>query len=242
MACFWLEPKQRSLEVLWAHLPLGIAWDAFRTAGKNAYGLLSALAESFEDAWETMCFLAAQLDPRTTEQLIGEWEAAVSLPDPCLPTYSTLQERRDWVMWRLNKVRWNTAQDWIDLGKLFGLEIEVTPGWLVQKRSLFRVESDGTTVFPEFPWRFDDFPKLGRFRVYVDVIGIVWDGFEYGAPPNTDSGFPIPFDDGPEIYQDYKCLIERVKPANVVIIWNDNPLRNGCYAETFADNFGEMFC
>lgn len=239
--CYWLAPQQRSVEVLWAHLPVGRAWDAFRMAGKVAGKLVTALAESFEDAWETMCRVPFELDPRTTEQMIGEWEAAVSLPDACLPTASTMAERRDWIMWRLNKKRWNTAQDWVDLGALFGLEIEVTPGWLVQKRSLFRVEADGTTVYPEFPLRFDDFPKLGRFRVYVDVIGAEWSGFEYGDGDGAH-GFPIPFDDGPEVYQDFKCLIERVKPAHVVIIWNDNPLRNGCYAETFADEFGEEFC
>lgn len=237
MTCYWLEPKQRSVEVLWAHLPTGRAWDAFRVAGKVAYRLLSALAESFEDAWETMCFLAAELDPRTTEQLIGEWERAVSLPDACLPTYETLQERRDWVMWRLNKKRWSTAQDWIDLGDLFGLDVEITPGWLVQKTGLFW---DSETTYPAFPIPFYDFPKLGRFRVYIDVLGVNYPGFEYGAGENP--GFPIPFSDGPEAFQDYRCLIERVKPANVVIVWNDNPLRNGCYAELFEDPFAEEFC
>jgi hypothetical protein len=238
MSCFWLEPKQRSLEVLQAHFPLGMAWDAFRTAGKNAYALLSALAESFEDAWESLCFLVSELDPRTTDQLIVEWETAVSLPDRCLPTYSTLQERRDWVMWRLNKKRWNTAQDWKDLALLFGFEIDITPGWLVQKRALFWDDTSGH--FPTFPLAFDNFPKLGRFRVYIDVIGASFHGFQYGE--NDNPGFPIPFEDGPIAFQDFKCLIDRVRPANVVIIWNDNPLRNGCYSELFEDVFSEELC
>ena len=237
--CHWLEPKQKSLEVLQAHLPTGLAWDMFRRIGANAYLLLSALAESFEDAWETLCRLPYEIDPRTTEQLIAEWETAVSLPDPCLPKYSSLEDRRAWVMWRLNKKRWNTEQDWKDLAALFGLEIEITPGWLVQKTALFWVDADGTT-YPTYPIPFYDFPKLGRFRVYIDVTNDIFTGFEYGADDNP--GFPIPFSDGPEVFQQFRCLIERVKPANVVIIWNDNPLRNGCYNEIFDEPFADEFC
>lgn len=235
MSCFWLRARQVSLDVLHAHLSLGIAWEGFRRIGKVGHGLLSALAESFEDAWESLCALAADLDPRTTEQMIDEWERAVSLPDPCLPVATTLQERRDWVMWRLEKRRWTTAQDWKDLAALFGLTIAITPGWYVQKIALF---GDW-----RFPLAFDIFPKLGRFRVYIDITNIDFAGFEYGAPgTNANVGFPIPFGDNDDRITAFQCLIDRIRPANVIVIWNEFPISAVCTHSTFTSTFSDDFC
>ena len=37
MSCHYLEPRGLSLAVLQSHLPIGMAWEAFRIAGKRAY-------------------------------------------------------------------------------------------------------------------------------------------------------------------------------------------------------------
>ena len=236
--CHQYEPKGKSLHVIQQHLPLGYAWESFRLAGKVAYRLLSALAESFEYAWQALCALVIELDPRTTTQLIGEWERSVSLPDACLPQAVTLDERRAWVMWRLEKRRWTTAQDWHDLAALFGLEISITPGWYVQRPALFDAE---------MPLDFNIFPKLGRFRVYIDILNVEYPGFEYGAPDgaNAEVGFPIPFSDFPDGHDAFRCIIDRVRPANVVVIWNEFPRVGAewCTRPTFdPEEFSEAFC
>lgn len=233
MSCWYFEPRGLSLVVLQKHLPQGVAWEAFRIAGKRAYRWFSAVAEAYEDAWEALCRLATELDPRTTEQMISEWERAVSLPDPCLPKYQTLEERRKWVMWRLDKRRWSTAADWIELAALFGVKIAVTPGWLVQKPALY------PAVYPK---RYDLFPKLGRFRVYINVIDGACRGYPYGGATGG-AGYPIPYGCSDADYDAFKCLIERVKPANVIIIW-DAPLEmyGLCVAEGFDSSFGPEFC
>lgn len=238
MSCHYLEPKGLSRRVLEAHLPLGIAWEGFRLAGKVAYRLLAALANIYEDAWKALCNLALELDPRTTVQMIDEWERSVSLPDACLPTATTLDERRAWVMWRLEKRRWTTAQDWHDLAALFGLEIAITPGWYVQRPALFD---------SEWPLRFDIFPKLGRFRVYIDILNVEYPGFEYGAAngTNDDIGWPIPFSSYPDGYDKFRCIIDRVRPANVVVIWNAFPEVGveWCTRPTLEpEEFSEAFC
>lgn len=234
--CGWIAPAAgKALDALHRHLPLGVAWLAFRIPGKVAYLLVKALARALDDAWEAICRLSTELDPRTTTELLPEWEAALSLPDACLPPATSLDERRARLMFRLEKRRWSTAQDWRDLAALYGLEIEITPGWLVQKPALYAME---------YPRRYDLFPKLGRFRVYIDLIGVEARGYPYGgatgaAGYGTDG---VPYGLDLEGYEAFRCIIERVKPANVVVIWNDNPLRNGCYSESFSEEFSIEFC
>lgn len=235
----WLIAREAYPNLL-AHTPLGWAWSGFRIAGKTAYKFWRAVSKSLNDAWTALSDMEQEVDYRRGTQFFGEWENALSLPDPCLPKTKTAADRRRQIAFRLNKKRWSTAQDWKDLAALFGLTIDVTPGWLVQKTSLFWVGPDSDEQHPQFPIPFWDFPKLGRFRVYVDVLGYDFWGFEYGE--GATPGFPIPFGQVDELLEDFKCLIERVKPANVIIIWNDNPLRNGCYGETFEETFNETFC
>jgi uncharacterized protein YmfQ (DUF2313 family) len=230
--CYSLAPNGNEVWSILRHLPIGVFWDAYRMTQKNAHRLFKAFSLAYRDMSCALCRLATELNPFTTEQLIGEWERALGLPDPCLPDAPTLEERRAWIIWRLAKRRWTTAADWIELAALFGMHIEITPGWLVQKPALYAFT---------YPKRYDIFPKLGRFRVYIDVIGLTGMGYDYGTS-NRGPGYPIPYGITNAALSRFQCLIERVKPANVVIIWNNNPLRYGCYAETFEETFSDTFC
>ena len=189
-----------------AHLPTGMAWDAYRIPGKRAFRLWAALGRAFDDASAMICTLARELNPYATTQLLPEWERSVSLPDPCLPDALTLDDRRGWIVWRLSKRRWTTAQDWHDLAALYGLRIKITPGWLVQKPCLFPMR---------FPLRFDRYPKLGRFRVYIDVLDVDFGGFPYV--------FPLKFGQENPASPAFQCMIDRIRPANSIVIWNEFP-------------------
>lgn len=232
MGCGWLTHTD-ALATIQRHLPTGQAWDAYRTPGKNLFKLITALANALNDASAALCRMVAELDPRTTTQMLVEWETAVSLPDACLPTATTLGQRRAWVMWRLTKKRWNTAQDWHDLAALFGLTIRITPGWLVQRPALY-------DAF--YPKRYDLFPKLGRFRVYIDVLNQKRRGYPYSGAAGPDDQYPIPYGAGGTAYSQFRCLIERVAPANVLIIWDEFPPVPPHGTEfTFAPDFAEDF-
>lgn len=206
MSCFQLSPRGDALATLQKHFPVGEAWHAVRMAGKVAYRLLQGIGDSFEDANEALCRMAAELNPYTTSELITEWETAVGLPDPCLPNADTLDERRKQVQFRLEKRRWSTAQDWHDLAALFGLEITITPGWRVQKPALYPFCYPKSYIYLE---------RLGRFHVYIDVIGGCGDsGYTYTYPLTYNLTGKC---------DAFRCLIERVKPANVVVVWNNTP-------------------
>lgn len=225
MSCYTYEPKGTALETLQRHLPTGLAWDAYRIAGKNLYRLWAAFATAYDDMSAALCAMIGELNPYTTVNLIGEWERACGLPDACLPVATTLQQRRALVLFRLSKRRWTTAAEWHELAALFGLTINITPGWYVQRPALFGDQTSPYDMF-RFPLRFDIFPKLGRFRVYVDITNVDYAGFDYGAPGvNAPAQFPIPFGYANPLTSAFQCLIDRVKPANVVVLWNEFPTR-----------------
>lgn len=210
----WLTPRGLSFEVITKHFPLGIAWMAWRNTTKNAGKFLKAVASLYEDAWSHLSRMSDEIDYRTGEQLLPEWEAALGLPDKCLPSTGTLADRRKWIAFRLNKKRWNTLADWQELATLFGVNVRITPGYLVQKPSLYKA------VFP-VPVRI--LPKLGRFRIYIDLLDAEFGGFPYDGQSIAEHKFPIPFGKPAGDFQQFRCFIERVKPANVLIVWNEFP-------------------
>ncbi len=229
MDCFQFEPRGDAITTLWRHTPLGVAWQAFRTVGKTAHKFYQSIADGLNDLDVALCDLIQELDPRTTDALVTEWEASVSLPDPCLPSTGTLQERRDQIMFRLDKKRWSTAQDWKDLAALFGLEIDVTPGWLYQKPALYPAS---------YPKRYDLFPKLGRFRVYIDVRNNDFGGYPYDGTVKPDHQYPIPYGISDARLSDFMCMINRVKPASVIVLWNQYiEIPGMCIHGTFDDTF-----
>lgn len=78
---------------LQALLPRGIVWA--RSEGATLTALLTALAEEFQRADERQLRLIDEADPRTTGELLPEWEATAGLPDPCITGDQTFQQRRE---------------------------------------------------------------------------------------------------------------------------------------------------
>lgn len=213
-----MEPKENGSEkIIRKNLPVGFIWLAFYIPGKIAYRLISGLAISLDRAWtEFYRIIVFELNPYKTTDLMSEWEKALGLPDRCIGPMTDLEERRKMVILKLLRKRYTTAPTWVDLARdIFGLEITITPGWYVQKPCLFPME---------FPLRFDRYPKLGRFRIYIDVHNIEFGGFPYDGTSIPSHQFPIPFGKTDEGFKRFKCFVERIRPVNVVIIWNNNPL------------------
>tara|TARA_R110000824_G_scaffold95990_11_gene230357 strand:+ start:15338 stop:16039 length:702 start_codon:yes stop_codon:yes gene_type:complete len=213
MAQTWLTEKPVSAAVLQSHLPLGRAWAGFRIPAKLAYRLVTALGNVHQDAWKYLASLYARIDYRTSTEMLTEWETAVGLPDKCFPRVSSETERRQWIAFRLDKTRWNTVADWHALAALFGVTVRITPGYLVQRAALFA---------EYYPRPYYEFPKLGRFRVYVDMLDQTFGGYPYDA---TVEGyeFEIPYSADSTASNQFRCVLEKVCPANVLIIWNRFP-------------------
>lgn len=85
-------------EAAWAavladHLPEGRAWP--REDGSALSRLLSGLAPGpARVEARALQLLDVEADPRTTQEMFSDWEAAFGLPDPCIPANSALNIRR----------------------------------------------------------------------------------------------------------------------------------------------------
>lgn len=228
----WLTPQDVSRYVLQGHLPLGRAWGGFRIPGKLGERFLSALARVHQDAWQFLHRMSREIDYRTTTQLVTEWESSVGIPDACLPSGATIDERRAWIAFRLKKTRWNTYQDWQDLAELFGVSVKITPGWLIQEPSLYDIK---------YPMRYREFPKLGRFRIYIDQLDVEFGGYPYDGRVDGYQ-YPIPYTSAGGRMDAFRCFIERIAPANVLIIWNEFPaISPGGNGVTYADEYDDNY-
>ena len=85
------------------HLPTGRDWDAYRVKGTIDHAIASAIGGMYATVLDYFAYLRRELDPRTTTDLIADWETSVGLPDGCtVNRVLTLQERRDLVVLRLS--------------------------------------------------------------------------------------------------------------------------------------------
>lgn len=87
------------LAQLQALLPQGAAWPC--GAGATLTQLLTALAEELSRVDQRAEDLLDEADPRTTYELLTDWERIAGLPDPCTPAEASLDERRLSLLQRL---------------------------------------------------------------------------------------------------------------------------------------------
>lgn len=82
-----------------ALLPRGSAWP--RGQDTVLHHLLEALALELQRAHVRIFSLIAEADPHTTGELLGDWEHAVGLPDPCVTAPLSTTQRRAALLARL---------------------------------------------------------------------------------------------------------------------------------------------
>ena len=114
------------LSQLKAALPVGDLWDSLRQDGSLFSALLEAIAETFARIDARAQGLLDEADPRTTYELLLEWEAEAGLPDTCTDQADTLQERRDALVSKLTAIGNQSRQYFIDIAAALGYVITIT--------------------------------------------------------------------------------------------------------------------
>lgn len=162
------EAYQQQLDAL---LPPGRLWDSLRD-DPLMQGLLLGLGDEFARVEAGADELLEECDPRTTIQLLPDWETFAGLPDKCAGSATTFQERHDALQQRI------TSQGALDFG--FYQSVAQRLGYQVTLKDFkpFRcgvshVSTDALNpVESRFHWDVDvPGPRITHFRCGESQVG-----------------------------------------------------------------------
>jgi uncharacterized protein YmfQ (DUF2313 family) len=110
-------------------LPPGAAWS--RAAEATLTDVLRAWAEELSRVDERGTDLLDEADPRTTYELLDDWEGASGLPAPCLAEIEqTVQQRRDALVGHLTARGGQSPAYYIAVALALGFVITITEFYL----------------------------------------------------------------------------------------------------------------
>lgn len=179
------------------HMPQGEAWEAKFVDGTNLRGLVIGTASPFNTLQATIEQLCNEFNINITNLLIDEWETSVGLPDDCTGALTDIDERRAAVIQRLQKkpiVNLAEMQAFVD-GFITGLNLTLIPG-----REYFGL-----------PYGLPQ-ALLGNVNPRFILVAEIDSGaasLAYGLPQQLIRGIDQTL---------IRCLLERVIPANVVLV------------------------
>lgn len=182
-----------------AHLPIGGVYEAAWRNDSNLRKLLRGLGEELFRVEAEIFRLCMEFDPSRTMDLISEWETSVGIPDSCFKTTASLQERRNQVLVKLRGFIVRSAADFIALAALFGEVIVIEPG---KHRG----------VYPMcYPVIYYPTAEQARFTMIVHFPEVAAATYPLG---------PYPFPYVRQRLGIVECLIRRVRPANVNVVFS----------------------
>lgn len=197
MSLFNLLSKSQQADTIATQLPNDRLFEAKSIKDTKLRKLLLGLGVELMRAEGKMNEIIEQYSLLTGEQLIEEWEKTVGIPDDCFDIASTIEQRRNNVLIKLAKMSASTEEGFINLALLFGFNITITTGYKAG-------------IFPLcFPHNFFGTAKEARFTMFVDITT--------DEPSVFPLPFPINFSSG--IDNIMECVLNKIKPANVRIIF-----------------------
>ena len=107
-----------------AHLPTGPLWRSLATI-PLWQGWLLALGDGLARFHGVVDGLVVETDPRTSSELLPEWEWTVGLPDHCLAGGGSTEQRRDAVVARLVATGGSSVAYFTQLAAAYGYTITV---------------------------------------------------------------------------------------------------------------------
>jgi uncharacterized protein YmfQ (DUF2313 family) len=176
-------------------LPRGAAWprdpDALLTS------LTAALAARHADVHRrAVQLLAVEADPRSTVEMLPDWEHAYGLPDPCTPLNATLQQRRAALVAKIVSIGGQSRAYFIQVAAALGYAITIEEF----KPSIVGVTHCGD-LLRDKGWRF-------LWRVHAPAVK----SWRAKAGASTAGEFLGAHGTGP-----LECVLNRLKPAHTVL-------------------------
>lgn len=189
-------------EQLGALLPRGRAWP--RHEGSMLMRLLHAEADELARLDGRASDLFEEVDPRTTLELLGDWERVAGLPDACTPAPDSIAERRAALVARLTGQGGQTPAYFIELAASIGYAITID-----EFRPFVAGSNAGDDVYGE------DWAHAWRVNVLPPAI-------------DTGEGFTVTYLSAGGNAGDYlagygsldlECIINRARPAHSIVLF-----------------------
>ena len=171
------------------YLPGGKMFSSKDDTRKGLYDFLNGISVEARKATEMMNAYNDQFFPDETTQFLEEWEKALGIPDDCLDTEGTVEERRRNVLVKLAEMNVQTSQDFKDIATLFGVAVDVYGG------------ADPAVS-----------PAITPDRAARNTIVIVF-------IPASVFSYTFTFTFGTDEIAILQCLFEKIKPASCQVIF-----------------------
>lgn len=142
--------------------------------------------------------ILAEADPRTTSELLADWERVAGLPDPCVTVAQTVEQRRAALVSLLTSLGGQSRQYFIDLAASMGY-----PGATIDEYRPMTCTDDCNDALWSQPDRF-------AWQINLPSGGGVW---EMSCTSPCDSPLAAWGDEAVE------CRINRYKPAHTTAIF-----------------------
>lgn len=205
-------------------LPQGQAWPRDRD------GTLARIVDGLCQYWGFVDSRAADLleresDPRTTIEILEEWERAWGLPDPCFPSATTISERQRMLVMIMTWIGGQSRAYFKSVAEWLGYTIEIKEFapfmcGISQVGDTRTPPPDSLIEDQNFRWYIGSPEQRFYWTVNVGQVGLNW--FRAGsgqAGVDHHLEFSIP--------EEFICLLDRWKPVHTAIVPDFNSLAYG---------------
>ena len=103
--------------------PYGKAWNA--ESGSRMDNLIGGMADELVRVDGRVRALITETDPRTTVELLSDWESMLGLPDECTPTGQTVDERRRQVRQKYTAQYGQNKAFFIEVASFLGYDVDI---------------------------------------------------------------------------------------------------------------------
>lgn len=191
--------QDQYLALLQSLLPQGEIWP--RSPEATLTKLLQSFSKAIAANHNRAIDLIDEVDPRTTSQLLTDWERVCNLPDNCsAATATTAQERRDAVVTRLAARGGQSLAYFREIAEQLGYQVEFTeyhPFTCGRSKCGDSLNGTGKT---RYIWKCTvTGPRITRFK-----CGASRCGEKLGKISRA---------------QDLECLFHKLKPAHTKLIF-----------------------
>lgn len=195
-------------------LPQGPAWPTW-DSDSNLMKWVEGSAQIWGDVDQRAAdLLERESDPRTTYELLSDWERNWGLPDDCVAEPITIADRQRMLVYRVTLEGGQSRRFYLDTADYFGIKIDVIEH-APYMTGVSRV-GDTTGFTDSATPRWELGPAQIRFYWTIGVARPRLTWFRVG-PGGGETGVDHMLEIG--LTTDLQCLFERLKPAHVELAW-----------------------